>query len=251
MAPRARFLASSHHIPLFHSTAQIYLPSVYIYLTPLALKLQGQTCRSRNIVPVLPTKSALLAEMDLLEMPLEALVLRLNSLPTATARSLWTCLAVLATALGLWRIRAVGSRSEASLPASTPAPKLGPAEPAQAPAPAPAPAPTQCHVEDVSPPKARFMAYYDSCDWFDVEDDGDEEAKVDGGRGVDGIGDGTAPLAAPWEGFPWEGLMVWRRGDLGWYRYQDLTALNGSVVRLWDGDGVLTAASRRTSLIGL
>ncbi|XP_038988096.1 uncharacterized protein LOC120112585 [Phoenix dactylifera] len=187
--------------------------------------------------------------MELLEMPL---VLRLQSLPAAAAGggSLWACLAVLAAALGLWRIRAVGSRAEASLPPPTPPPKLGPAEPAQAPAPAPAPAPPQCHVEDISTPKARFTAYYDSCDRLDVEDDGDDEAEVDSGREVDGVSDGRAPLTAPWEGFGWEGLMVRRRGDLGWYRYQDLTALNGSVVRLWDGNGVLTATSRRTSLIG-
>ncbi|XP_073100777.1 uncharacterized protein [Elaeis guineensis] len=179
--------------------------------------------------------------MDLLEMPLDALVLRLHSLPAAG--SLWACLAVLAATLGLWRIRAVGSRSEASLPPSTPPPNVSPAEPAQAraptPAPTPSPAPPQCHVEDVGMLKARFTAYYDSCDRFDVEDDGDEETEVDGGREVDGVGDGRVPLTAPWEGFGWagwEGLMVRRRGDLGWYRYQDLTALNGSVVRLWDGD---------------
>ncbi|XP_008803397.2 uncharacterized protein LOC103716956 [Phoenix dactylifera] len=199
--------------------------------------------------------------MDLLEMPLEDIVLRFHSLPAAVAAgSLCAGLAVLAAALGLWRIRAVGSRSDVSLPHSPTPPKP---EPAQAPAPAPAPVPRSpeptaralhCHVEDAGTPKARFTAYYGSCDRFDVEDDGDEQAEVDNGRKNDGASlvraRLTAPIA-PLEGFGWEGLMVRRRGDLGWYRYQDLTALNGSVVRLWDGDSVWTATSRRRSPMGL
>ncbi|XP_010917423.1 uncharacterized protein [Elaeis guineensis] len=192
--------------------------------------------------------------MDLLEMPLEAIVLRFHSLPAAVAAgSLWACLAVLAAALGIWRIRAVGSRSDdVSLPHS---PITSKSEPGQAPSPSPAPAPStvpkspkptvrapHCHVEDAGTPKARFTAYYGSCDWFDVEDDGDEQVEVDNGRKDDGARVVRARLTAPLEGFGWEGLMVGRRGDLGWYRYQDLTALNGSVVRLWE-----TATSRRRS----
>ncbi|EHA8587852.1 hypothetical protein COCNU_scaffold003404G000020 [Cocos nucifera] len=198
--------------------------------------------------------------MDLLEMPLEAIVLRFHSLPAAVAAgSLWACLAVLAAALGFWRIRAVGSRSDVSLPHSPTPPE---SEPVQAPSPAPAPAtvlkspkPTvrapHCHMEDAGTPKARFTAYYGSCDWFDVEDDGDEQAEVDNGRKDGGASVVRARLTAPLEGFGWEALMVRRRGDLGWYRYQDRTALNGSVVRLWDGDDVLSATSRRRSPMGL
>lgn len=198
--------------------------------------------------------------MDLLEMPLEAIVLRFHSLPAAIAAgSLWACLAVLAAAVGFWRIRAGGSRSDVSLPHS-PTPLKS--EQAQAPSPAPAPEPEpkspkptvrapHCHVEDAGTPKARFTAYYGSCDWFDVEDDADEQAEVDNGRKDDGAGVVRAHLTAPLKGFGWEGVIVRRRGDLGWYRYQDLTSLNGSVVRLWDGDGVSTATSRRRSPVGL
>lgn len=36
----------------------------------------------------------------------------------------------------------------------------------------------------------------------------------------------------------WEKVMRMRIGGgdhMGWYRYQDLTVLDGNVVRLWDG----------------
>ncbi|KAE8724471.1 hypothetical protein F3Y22_tig00010526pilonHSYRG00014 [Hibiscus syriacus] len=36
-----------------------------------------------------------------------------------------------------------------------------------------------------------------------------------------------------WES--WERVLRLRKGETGWYRYQDLTAINGNVVRLWDG----------------
>ncbi|KAE8675982.1 Plant invertase/pectin methylesterase inhibitor superfamily protein [Hibiscus syriacus] len=35
-----------------------------------------------------------------------------------------------------------------------------------------------------------------------------------------------------WEG--WERVLKLRKGETGWHRYQDLTAINGNVVRLWD-----------------
>ena len=50
-----------------------------------------------------------------------------------------------------------------------------------------------------------------------------------------------AAAAAPWE--ERETMAVRRRSDLGcWYRHIDMAALDGSVVRLWDGD--LTASPR-------
>lgn len=53
------------------------------------------------------------------------------------------------------------------------------------------------------------------------------ETEVDGNNGTLGYSD---------SGFGWEEFMpVKRITDLGWYRYQDIAALNGSVVRLWDG----------------
>ena len=49
----------------------------------------------------------------------------------------------------------------------------------------------------------------------------------------------TALAVAPWEE---REMAVRRRGDLGWYRHLDMAALDGSVVRLWDGE--LTASPR-------
>ncbi|KAJ8767362.1 hypothetical protein K2173_017406 [Erythroxylum novogranatense] len=33
----------------------------------------------------------------------------------------------------------------------------------------------------------------------------------------------------------WGRLLVVKMGDRSWYKYQDLTAITGNVVRLWDG----------------
>lgn len=103
-----------------------------------------------------------------------------------------------------------------------------------------------CHEEEVSKPKARFTAYYHAPNNFGVEDEKDaddeemmqeEKEEAEDWEEEDVVGS-VGVTAAPW-------MVVSRRGDLGWYRYQDLTALNGSVVRLWDApDRRLTAMSR-------
>lgn len=50
-----------------------------------------------------------------------------------------------------------------------------------------------------------------------------------------------------WES--WENLLRTKRGENAWYKYQDLTELNGNVVRLWDGgfDGSVGKVSRYSS----
>lgn len=168
--------------------------------------------------------------MDLLEIPLEALAFRYSA---AVAGSLWAWLAVLTAALSLWRIRSSGSKP-VSLP-SDPYPKPAQAE-------AQPSTPPRCHVDDAgTPAKARFTTYYhlDECCHLDggavvtaeeeeCDGNGDGvETEVDGNNGTLGYSD---------SGFGWEEFMpVKRITDLGWYRYQDIAALNGSVVRLWDG----------------
>ncbi|XP_064983604.1 uncharacterized protein LOC135624060 [Musa acuminata AAA Group] len=201
--------------------------------------------------------------MDVLDVPpLEAVAFRLYSLPGAAAGSVWAWAAVLAAALGLWGIRIVGTKSDAS-PLSHSAPRSssppqpaipGPAVPAEPAKPQAEPTnredyrpiarPTGCRVEEASATKARFTAYYHgaSCNGFGaVEEDECHEGEDGGARGVE------CGVAAPWnQGWRWEGLTVRRRWDLGWYRYQEMTALNGSVVRLWDGaESGLTARRRQ------
>jgi hypothetical protein len=52
----------------------------------------------------------------------------------------------------------------------------------------------------------------------------------------------TLAATAPWEE---RELAVRRRSDLGWYRHIDMAALDGSVVRLWDGDQTASPRWRR------
>nr|CAD1827280.1 unnamed protein product [Ananas comosus var. bracteatus] len=214
--------------------------------------------------------------MDLLEMPLEAVALRFYSLPAVVAGgSIWTCLAIIAAAaIGLWRIRTVGSRSESSSSSSSSSSSLLTSSPPPSPSPSPSlskpierPILSRFELdEEVGTPKVRFTAYYnDAADCLGccrVDDDDDvggdnEEREVEADDAVsDGVnGDSRKRLSKPsWAGDvpKWEVPALSGNGDLGWYRYQDMTALNGSVVRLWDGDGGLTAASpRRRGIMGI
>ncbi|RZR90841.1 hypothetical protein BHM03_00018839 [Ensete ventricosum] len=180
-------------------------------------------------------------EMDLLEVPLEAVALRLYSLPSYAAGSVWAWAAVLAAGLGIWGIRTV-SRSDASPPPpSLNVPAL-PAERAELQASAatdrkefrPIAQPSGCRVEEANAAKAPFTAYYHgpSRDGYGVVEEDDDDEREDG---VPGVGCRATAL--------WDGLTArQRRDDVGWYRHQDMTALNGSVVRLWDGS--LTARRR-------
>lgn len=65
------------------------------------------------------------------------------------------------------------------------------------------------------------------------------EVDVDGGRCVDGeltavsYGGGLGNCGGEWWE-KWERVLRMRNGDDGWYRYVDLTVINGKVVRLWD-----------------
>ncbi|CAL5088169.1 unnamed protein product [Urochloa decumbens] len=211
--------------------------------------------------------------MELLDMvPADAIALRLYSLPAAVAAAAslyyaWL-VAALAAAVGLWRIRALGSgvhranaaavdnKPKAQLPLPPPAieePRLAaPSEPAEAAA--------ASRSEPSTPSKVRFTAYYGA-----VSGDADDGvvdvvrgcADEDEGDGVDGEVEAavlrrtasaperrrssTALATAPWE---WEEkeMAVRRSGDLGWYRHIDMAALDGSVVRLWDEK--LTASPR-------
>ncbi|URD93495.1 hypothetical protein MUK42_00947 [Musa troglodytarum] len=201
--------------------------------------------------------------MDLLEVPLDALAFRLYSLPAAAAaaRSDWACLVLLAAAaaaaaLGLWGIRAVGSKPDPPTPTSPPPPPVPslPVCPSENQTPvgrevAAAAWTASCHVEEARSPKSRFMAYYAASTDSLYEDCADGGGLGEGEEeDVDSVSDVDRRVTAPWSGggCGLEWAVVKRRGDLGWYRYQDMTALDGSVVKLWDGrDGGLTATAGR------
>lgn len=214
----------------------------------------------------LPTTAT--PRMELLDMvPADAIVLRLYSLPAAVAAAAslyyaWL-VAALAAAVGLWRIRAVSAgvrrgsaivdnaKSKVQSPSPPPAieePRL--AAPAAEPAEAASPS-----GEPSTPSKVRFTAYYGGSG--DANDDGvvdgvrrcadeddDDEAVLR--RTASALAERRrekallAAAAAPWGE---REMSVRRRGDLGWYRHLDMAALDGSVVKLWDGE-VMTASPR-------
>ncbi|NP_001142546.1 uncharacterized protein LOC100274796 [Zea mays] len=208
--------------------------------------------------------------MELLGLvPAEAIALRLYSLPAAAAAagSLYAWLvAALAAAIGLWRIRAVSvsniNKRDAGVSAlvddnQEPLVPLLPSRGAAITDEPPAAEPSSVS-EPSTPSKVRFTAYYGGSGDEDGVVDGvrkcaDDDDVDDGARGRDCAVEvvlrrtvsepGTRRAAALATG-PWEGreMAVRRRSDLGWYRHIDMAALDGSVVRLWDGD--LTASPR-------
>ncbi|XP_066397405.1 uncharacterized protein [Miscanthus floridulus] len=129
-----------------------------------------------------------------------------------------------------------------------------------------APAEPSSVSEPSTPSKVRFTAYYGGSGDEDGVVDGvrkcaDADADDDDGDGARGDRDSdsevevvlrrmvpeptgrrraTTLATAPWD--EERELAVRRRSDLGWYRHIDLAVLDGSVVRLWDGD--LTASPR-------
>ncbi|KAE8797203.1 hypothetical protein D1007_27764 [Hordeum vulgare] len=216
--------------------------------------------------------------MELLNVvPAGAMDFPLYSLPAAanTVASLFAWLvAALAAAVGLWRMRAVGSSSKApgsgdrsstlvenkqplqavsSPAADEPRPRL--AEPVE---------PASPISEPSSPSKVRFTAYYGGAG-ADAGDDGvvDGVRKCadrddDDGGGVHAVDDLSETLSrrtasmrirpAASTAVPcWEEreMAVRRRGDLGWYRHLDMAVVDGTVVRLWDGEVTAAVASPR------
>ncbi|CAN6174439.1 unnamed protein product [Urochloa humidicola] len=208
--------------------------------------------------------------MELLDMvPADAIALRLYSLPSAVAAAAslyyaWL-VAALAAAVGLWRIRALSAVDDDNPKAQFPPASAAIEEPRLA-APVEQDEAAASQSEPSTPSKVRFTAYYgvssgagaedgvvDGVRRCAVEDDDDDE--IDG-EVVEAAAvlrrTASAPerrrrgsralAAAPWE--EEREMDVRRRSDLGWYRHLDMAALDGSVVRLWDG-GELTAASTR------
>ncbi|XP_020588500.1 uncharacterized protein LOC110030227 [Phalaenopsis equestris] len=161
-----------------------------------------------------------------LESPLEALVLRYSSI---LAGYIWTCLALFAAGIGLWRFRSLGSASQ-----SVPSPSRDPKSPSSVVSPA-IPPPMQrsapiepliavtdwgVHEESGSLTKGNFTAYF----LAEEIDGGDEGEKYERRSYWTGNGEGFSDI------LDWE----WR-GDHRGYSFQDWRVINGNIVRLWDG----------------
>lgn len=151
--------------------------------------------------------------MDVLEFSLF-----LSDYHLAAAAGFWTSIAVITAALSFWRITAaVGSRpshkSNAPLQDPTPNLKTTPAPPPPA---AEEFTPAVCSCDDGVLRKGKFTLYYG----------------VEEGGGDDGV-ISVCEMYEYYDDIDRIRLPVVRTMDLGWYRSQDLTVLNGSVVRLW------------------
>lgn len=165
--------------------------------------------------------------MATLDSPLEVLAFDYVSF---ILNNLWTWIAVVtAAAVSFWRIRATTSgRDDGFIEESVREP--------------PKPKATAALVEETRPrmkvtetedwssllcndgvTKGKLTVYYDDDEEIDVERDGEdgESTTVNYGGGV-------------W----WERMVRMRNGGDGWYRYVDLTEINGNVVRFWDANGV-------------
>jgi len=192
--------------------------------------------------------------MDVLDSPIDALVFDYVNLGILTIiNNLWTWVAVITAAVSFWRIRAAGavktlaepspspdyierkitesshpetsssSSSSSSTTTTTTTPKSV-TEPA-----APGSVSSSPSVfEDNGAKKGKFVVYYYQ------DDDRQNEGNIDGG------GEEELTVLGEWDRCGeeitlWERMLRVRMGEYGWYRCQDLTVINGNVVRLWDG----------------
>ncbi|KAJ3695768.1 hypothetical protein LUZ60_001145 [Juncus effusus] len=201
--------------------------------------------------------------MEFLEMPYEPISFRFHSLVASSAGgSLLTCLAVLAAAaVGFWRMRTNGSRPDASsiLTSSSSSEEEEALKKV-------VPEPVQVHeeavrsmeYEAVSPscsdgmntPKIRFMAYFDSessigCCHLEDEDEEEEIEDYCSCEESDYKEASLPRLEKEKEEVKYWEEMVLKKRDLGWYSFQDMAVLNGSVVRLWDGDSSISSPRKR------
>ncbi|XWS72310.1 hypothetical protein CRYUN_Cryun02cG0029000 [Craigia yunnanensis] len=188
---------------------------------------------------------------QLLDSPLEALACSYVSFGIFTiVNNLWTWIAVITAAVSFWRIRAAGAATSSCsvkkpdqkpstctihrtedesrpIPEAEEKPTLSAFVSAPASVAETSVSPLVCNDGVTKGAKFKLTVYY--------EDDG--ESDVDGEMTVvewsDSDGDCNEGSCGEWWE-SWERVLSLRKGETGWYRYQDLTAINGNVVRLWD-----------------
>ncbi|XP_021890792.1 uncharacterized protein LOC110809303 [Carica papaya] len=149
--------------------------------------------------------------------------------------NLWTWVAILTATISFWRIKAGARASSCSVKSEEKPtrvdrrtvgsePNLGTSTDEVSSIASPVMAapiiPSVCNEEIT---KGKFIMYY--------EDEGESDGELTAvrewrNREDEGCGEW-------WE--VWERVLRMRRGE-DWYRFLDLTLLNGNVVRLWDGN---------------
>ncbi|XP_021805071.1 uncharacterized protein LOC110749299 [Prunus avium] len=189
---------------------------------------------------------------SVLDSPLEALAFNYASFGLFTVvNNLWTWVAVVTAAVSFLSLRRRPSTRAASTAISSSClkfnsppsnddrssnglslvPEITPSETAEEPpcsvlSPVAAP----CKFEDdrvVVTKGLKYTLYYADKAEGDVDLTAEEEEEEAGECAGD---EAVAEGCGEWL----EGVLGLRLGEMGWYRHQDLTELNGNVVRLWD-----------------
>ncbi|KAE8682597.1 Plant invertase/pectin methylesterase inhibitor superfamily protein [Hibiscus syriacus] len=173
---------------------------------------------------------------------LEALAFNYLSFGIFTiVNNLWTWVAIMTAAVSLWRIRAAGAatssysvKSQEQCPSTSvigrPIPevkeKLTVSPLVSAPASVTETRVSRfvCNDGVTKSGKPKLTVYYEE----DIDGETTDTEWSDG----DGYCTEGSRGGEWWES--WEGVLRFRKGETGWYRYQNLTAINGNVVRLWD-----------------
>ncbi|KAF5748398.1 hypothetical protein HS088_TW04G00351 [Tripterygium wilfordii] len=182
--------------------------------------------------------------MNVLESPIDALAFGYVSYGVLNiVNNLWTWVAFVTAAVSFWRIRSAGAVSssvkcvppisqkarevlpQTDRPVENQNPRFQTSAPAQSPAPAAAAsseAVSGFEVNGVS--RGKFTVFY--------EDEGESDGGLTGVK-LSEYEESEVLCSEWWES--WERVLRTRRGERSWYSYQDLTVINGNVVRLWDG----------------
>ncbi|XP_010420925.1 PREDICTED: uncharacterized protein LOC104706426 [Camelina sativa] len=191
--------------------------------------------------------------MATLESPLEALAFQYASVGAfAAVNNVWTWIAVVTAAVSFWRIRVTtngdGDGHACVLLEES---RTGPVKETVARVKETVTNTPQSITATVKETVARVKETVAktemlTCDdgvtkgkklkmYYEVDVDSDEGRCIDGDlTAVTGnYGGGLGDCGGEWWG-KWEGVVRMRNGDDGWYRYLDLTVINGNVVRLWD-----------------
>ncbi|KAF8092170.1 hypothetical protein N665_0422s0006 [Sinapis alba] len=178
--------------------------------------------------------------MATLESPLEALALEYATFGClAVVNNVWTWIAVVTAAVSFWRIRVTTIKVEdghvlEGLTSSKAEQETSQLEPQAMTGPVEETVTAQAKGTEVLEPlvcddgvtKGKLTMYYE------VDVDGERCVDRDGELTAVNYGGGLGHCGEWWE--RWERVLKMRNGNDDWYRYVDVTVLNGSVVRLWD-----------------
>ncbi|VVA10178.1 PREDICTED: transmembrane [Prunus dulcis] len=188
---------------------------------------------------------------SVLDSPLEALAFNYVSFGLFTVvNNLWTWVAVLTAAVSFLSLRLRASTRAASTAisssclfnsppsndarssnGSSPVPEITPSETAdEPPCSVLSPVAAPCKFEDdrvVVTKGLKFTLYYEDNAEGRVDLTAEEEEEAEERAGDEAVAEGCGEWL--------EGILRLRLGEMGWYRHQGLTELNGNVVRLWDG----------------